>query len=308
LDDDTGLATALSFADDYTATTALVNALQSDPAVESRLFGDIMFFDRADGDATLVYDADENRFWTDDEYAASPFSRIVDADVQKATVFRQTADDPLDPATYTVDRFEDETGLFSRAYQQEYDGLIVMHPDGADPVVYDRLEDRFWTQEEYEDSLYHTVDTVRNDERFREMLDDVYDAVRDTANYCNMDNDRITGVPTTMAFAAYGEGFVLGKVSGAGDDYEEYMMAHIAEDRAVAHGASPAEITPVRFSRSTLPSGNVRSQTKQRFARDYVVGIHADNPATPGVFYMAYNPNQATKLADEPPALTPPDQ
>lgn len=295
--EDDGLATALAFADEYTATNALVDALKSDPAVESELFGDMLFFDRPDTGEQLVYDAGENRFWTTDEYADSPFAQIADENINKATVYRQTAGDALEPATYTMDRFEDEMDLFSRAYQQEYDGLIVLHTDDDEPVVYDRLEERFWSTDEYRDSLYHVIDAIGNESRFREMLDDVYDAVRETENYCNVDYDRIKGVPTTMGFAAYGEGFVLGKVHGSNIRQEEYLMTHVTQDPETPQGASPDEIKRVRFTKSTLP-GNTGSRSKQRFARDYIFSIHADNPATPGVFYIAYNPGTEIELDD----------
>lgn len=276
MEKDAGLDAALTFADDYTVTNALVNALNTDPAVESHLFGDMLFFNRTDTDEQLVYDADGNRFWSAEEYDDSPFPQITDTDVKNATVFRQQSDDPLDPATYTMDGFDDGLDLFSYLYQQEFDGLIALHTRD-DTVVYDRLNDRFWGADEWKNSIYHAIDVVNNDEEYREMLNVVHDHIRDRDTYSHF-QIASTGrrkTPTVMGFAADGEGFTLGRKSYTEPGQEEYMLAISRYDPDEPAGASVDDVKLLRFTRSTLPTSGWASN-KQQFARDYILDIHAE--------------------------------
>lgn len=295
---DDGLATALAFADDWTATNALVNALNTDPDVESRLFGDMLFFDHAEKDAQLVYDADDNRFWTAEEYADSPFPQIMDTEVKKATVFRQQSGDPLEPATYTADGFDDGLELFSNVYQQEYDGLIVLHTRDGDPVVYDRVEERFWDNDEYQDSVYHAMETVTHREEYREMLDTVHDHIRDWDTYSHFKHTS-TGtknIPAVMGFAADGEGFTLGRKSYSTPGQEEYMLAYSRYDPDDPEGASVEDVKRLRFKRSTLPTSNWQRQ-KHQFARDHILTIYAEkDQEVRAAFEDAYKMDRTTPL------------
>lgn len=293
---DDGIETALTFADSYTTTNALVNALKSDPDVESHLFGDMLFFDRPDTDEQLVYDAEDNRFWTAEEYDNSPFTTIRDTATKKATVFRQQSGNPLEPTSYTVQGFDDGLGLFSHLYQHEYDGLIVLHTRENNPVVYDQVEQRFWETDEYQDSIYHAVDTVKCSDAYREMLDTVHENIRDWDTYSHFQSLSVDDIPDVMGFAADGEGFTLGRRSYSGSWQEEYMLAYSRYNSDKKKGAAVEDVKRLRFTHSTLPNSDWH-QRKLQFVCDYILDIYADkDQEARAAFEEAYKIDRTTPL------------
>lgn len=277
---DDGMEDVIERVGEHFAENAMFDMLELAHDVRSSPFGDLVVFDSEEFEVPVVYDVHDG-FWSDAEYADSWVAAVEAGDIRSVTVFPQDAGEAPVPTKYHTAKYERPLNLLADVSAREYDGLMVFNrSDDDSPVVYNALDERFWTQEEYEQSLYSALVNVKAGEKFRDMLDSVEEKVADRDTHCHFlyDSSGLNNHPSTMGVAADGEGFVLGRIREKTEHQERYAMARVVYDRDEPGGSGVKRADTVSFSRSDLPSTNSHSKTQERFARDHILRQYTDAP------------------------------
>lgn len=182
----------------------------------------------------------------------------------------------------------------------QYDTVTVFqHRDDRDPLVYDAADGRFWSRDEFEDSVFYAQQQATNEDLFMETLHQTqYTAAdHDTISNFHYDSTGLRNYPKVFGVAADGEGFALARTRNMKDDEETYVMVKSLYNEDEPDNVETVDVRTVDFTHRELPSPNCHADNRIKFGRDYILRQHADKPGEAcATFEQAYKLEPTTRL------------